>query len=110
MQSSVKVSNTAKVVDSMSMDKIPYQDTHTHKTKYLLGKTKTYLKKEDTYILHLATLMEGLNGHEGDGERGRNHCKGKESGEDKTHMAFLSKFLPNMKSCAANKEEADNKE
>ena len=56
------------------------------------------------------TLKEGLNGHEGDGERGRNHWKVKEAGEDKGHTVFLSNFLPNTKSCAGNKEEAENEE
>lgn len=55
-------------------------------------------------------LREGLDGHEGDGERGRIHWKGKEAGEDKGHMIFLSNVLPYMKSCAGNKEEAEDEE
>lgn len=51
-----------------------------------------------------------MNGHEGDGERGRNHWKGKEAGEDRDYMLFLSNFLPNMKSCVGYKEEAENEE
>ena len=61
-------------------------------------------------LLGNRTLREGLNGHARDGERGRNRWKGKEAGEDKSHMVFLSNFLPDVKSCAGNKEEAENKE
>lgn len=57
------------------------------------------------------SLKEGLNGHEGDVERGRNHWKGKEAGKDRGHVVFfLSNILPNMKSCAGNKEETENEE
>lgn len=38
------------------------------------------------------------------------HWKGKEPGKEKCHMVFLSNFLPGMKSCVGNKEEAENGE